>query len=281
MRYLCLFMKMTLTLGCNILSFSGGGSHGAVEAGIFSKIYQGETYSAILGVSAGSLNSAFLGKQSNMSDGIENLLKLYQTVKTRDIYHPILNPTISLLNTSSLNQTLQKYLPENGYHVPTFIGTVNITSGNFEVFDLSIYNRAQQIDLLMASSAIPVMFPPVKLNNSYYVDGGLINNQIVSNVFCNDYVNLTYITPSFNSEDWTDEINLNNLIRRNIEIHRYSQNNMIPHLFKNCDKPVGEINILTTKGKIPCGTLDFDCGATLIEFGRKYITYLKYPYCII
>lgn len=39
-----------------------------------------------------------------------------------------------------------------------------------------INNQAELVDVLLASAAIPVFFPPVKINGNWYVDGGIANN---------------------------------------------------------------------------------------------------------
>ena len=51
----------------------------------------------------------------------------------------------------------------------------------------------------MATSAIPLVFPPHQIDGNYYVDGGMIANEIVSGITsyidCKQY-NITFITAS-------------------------------------------------------------------------------------
>ena len=51
------------------------------------------------------------------------------------------------------------------------ITATNILNGNLEVFD-----KGELIKPILASAAIPGIFTPVKIKDSYYVDGGALNN---------------------------------------------------------------------------------------------------------
>ena len=48
----------------------------------------------------------------------------------------------------------------------------------------------------MATSAIPILFKPRKINNCLYVDGGTIENEIIYQVldaYPADYYNFTFV----------------------------------------------------------------------------------------
>ena len=45
-----------------------------------------------------------------------------------------------------------------------------------EYFDYTLTPSVKVIDAVMASSALPVLFPSYKINGDYYYDGGFCNN---------------------------------------------------------------------------------------------------------
>jgi len=52
-----------------------------------------------------------------------------------------------------------------------FVAATNLNTGEVEYF-----NEGGLIEIVLASSSIPVLFKPQKINNTLYVDGGLTNN---------------------------------------------------------------------------------------------------------
>ena len=108
---------------CQVLSFSGGGSFGAVEVGILSQIAL-DNYDMITGVSAGGLNAGFLSyfnidlSESNtaksnytLSNGIDNLAGIYFNLKNSDVYtHNFaqIHSTWSYYDTMPLRKTITK-----------------------------------------------------------------------------------------------------------------------------------------------------------------------------
>ena len=72
----------------NQLSFSGGGSFGAVEIGIVKRIIELERkkYDIYTGISAGGLNAGFLSYFHDLSVGIKEADILYSNLKNKMIY---------------------------------------------------------------------------------------------------------------------------------------------------------------------------------------------------
>lgn len=55
--------------------------------------------------------------------------------------------------------------------VPFLCIATNMVSGEADVLDKGVFSKS-----LRASMAIPILFDPVKINNTLYADGGLLNN---------------------------------------------------------------------------------------------------------
>jgi predicted acylesterase/phospholipase RssA len=73
---------------CNLLTLSGGGSLGAYEAGVLNKLLHENSsidYDFILGVSAGSMNAAYLSTYpqgpQGLADGVAALHELWRSVQ--------------------------------------------------------------------------------------------------------------------------------------------------------------------------------------------------------
>lgn len=175
------------TNGCNILSLSGGGAHGAFQAGVLKKLHQqGKKWNIITGISVGSINGIGLGlfNVSNQEMGIELLETIWTNITTSDVYSWNWNPIgdQSLLNNSPLNKTLMAIIQRYGGRAKRnlLIGAVNLNTGLLRLFDQSEFSSSSRTSqIVMASSSIPVVFPPAFLDGKYYVDGGTFSNEVI------------------------------------------------------------------------------------------------------
>ena len=55
--------------------------------------------------------------------------------------------------------------------VPFLCIATNMVTGEADILDKGVFSKS-----LRASMAIPILFDPVKINNTLYADGGLLNN---------------------------------------------------------------------------------------------------------
>ena len=193
-----LFLQLScLTTAFNQLSLSGGGSFGAVEIGILKRILEtdAKSYDLYTGISAGALNAGFLSYFSDLKTGIKAAEKMYANIHNLLIYN-ILPPTgLSVLNTEPLFKTLTKVIDGMPGEpvVHTLIGATNLYSGNLDVYEFNQNDNTNKVLLLLSSSAIPGVFPPVEYNGNLYADGGTLSNELLQ-VEHGDYLNITYIT---------------------------------------------------------------------------------------
>ena len=270
----------------NQLSFSGGGSFGAVEIGILKRILETDykTYDLYTGISAGALNAGFLSYFSNLKTGIKSAEKLYDSMHNLLVYKLDPFTGISILNTEPLFKTLTKVI--NGMPtkpaVHTLIGATNLYSGNLDVYTFEDNDDTNKVLLLMASSAIPGIFPPVNYNGQLYADGGTLSNELLQMKGNTGYLNITYITPYegyiYNNKPITS---LKEMIKRTLDIVISNFNNPLATLNQNCVNPIGEINkYFVSPDKLEdYNSLNFDTGKELIDIGYKYVTSKKYKVC--
>jgi predicted patatin/cPLA2 family phospholipase len=182
------------------LAISGGGAKGAFGAGLFAGWTASGTrpeFSMVTGISTGALTApfAFLGP-----DYDDVLKKVYTTTSTKDILKKrnILFAFFSdsMSNTTPLKELIAKYLTadvmsaiatEHQSGRRLFIGTVNLDAGRSVIWNIgaiavSDYPHKLELihDILQASTAIPIAFPPVGIlveNNGrqyeeLHIDGG-------------------------------------------------------------------------------------------------------------
>jgi NTE family protein len=294
LKIFVLFIYFILSFGknCNILSFSGGGSFGALEIGILDKIKLSE-YDMITGISAGGLNAGFLSYYNNNNDfynGVENLKNIISNLKNSDVYYRDLynfRKKWSYYNTQPLNDTLYKHLKKSNFsNKPTIVGATDINLGVLKLFEFEKYNLDDQVNILLASSAIPFAFPPVKMNDTIYVDGGLISNEILIGITsflskCDTY-NITFISPDENIIFNYNITYLEKFIDRIISLVYYTFNDQIKIIFNTCKKSVNKIYHYYPIPKYfsNYSHLNFNYGKDLLNIGYNHHRYDIYSYCI-
>jgi predicted patatin/cPLA2 family phospholipase len=270
----------------NQLSFSGGGAFGAVEIGILKRVVEMENknYDLYTGISAGALNAGFLSYFPNVKTGIKTSEKLYSTLRNRMVYEVLPTTGVSVLNTDPLFKTLTRIIntmPDEPV-IHTLIGTTNLYSGNLDVYSFEDNNDYNKVLLLMSSSAIPGLFPPIEYNGNLYADGGTLSNELLQAETSSNYLNITYITPYDGYLYNGDSINsLQEMLKRTLSIILKNYNNPLATMNQNCKITAGEINKYFVGSEYLKGysILNFDKGAELIDIGYKYVQHKKYKIC--
>ena len=184
----------------NYLAISGGGPNGAFGAGLFVGWTESGTrpeFTMVTGISTGALTApfAFLG-----SDYDDTLKEVYTTTSTKDIlkerniFSAIFGD--SMTDTTPLKALIAKYVTidivnaiarEHQGGRRLMVGTVNLDAGRSVIWNIGAIAASDHPaklalihDILRASAAIPVIFPPIDItveNNGIqyeelHVDGG-------------------------------------------------------------------------------------------------------------
>lgn len=179
-----LLFLFSFSSACNVLTLSGGGVYGSFEAGVFSTLFEnGSTYDIITGVSAGSLNTAYLSSIQSGQEKyrISEFKNLWTSIKTNDILHKIY-----FLNGLSLydNIAIKNKLNEIFSNLTTIrdikIGATSLIDGTSRVFTKKDVLQYGLVDILMSSIAIPIFLPPYPFLNDIFVDGGLTSNILLN-----------------------------------------------------------------------------------------------------
>lgn len=280
------FIAASFANGLNQLSFSGGGSFGAVEIGILKRLQEIENkqFDLYTGISAGALNAGYLSYYKNLNLGIKNAELLYTDIRNRMIYDLLPNTGISLLNTLPLQKTLAnivKTMPTPPT-IHTLIGATNLYSGKLDIYNFEDQSDEDKVSLLMASSAIPGMFPPVKFKSQLYADGGTLSNELIDVEHDDTYLNITFITPY---EDYvyndTPIHSIMDMLCRTAMIVLSNFNNPMSALNENCRVPIGEINKYYVPPDVLKGynILNFDNGSELVDIGYNNVIHKRVNIC--
>jgi NTE family protein len=277
---------ITIVNTLNQLSFSGGGSFGAVEIGILKRVIEldNKPFDLYTGISAGALNAGYLSYYQNIHLGIKSAELLYANIKNRMIYDILPNTGVSLLNTNPLKKTLTNIIQTmpNAPSVHTLIGATNMYSGKLDIYNFEDQDDIGKVLLLMSSSAIPGIFPPVQFNDQLYADGGTLSNELIDVEHDTNYLNITFITPYEDYAYNDSPINsLKDMLCRTAMIILSNFNNPMSILNQNCKIPIGEINKYYVPPDVLKGynVLDFNRGQELVDIGYKYMVHKKFSIC--
>lgn len=156
-------MKIGIALG-------GGGSRGVAHLGVLKALEEmGITPDVISGASAGSIVGSFIAAGM----GPEETMELIKDDGFLD-YAKINLPVAGLFTLDRFEENLRKTLPANDFkelEIPLYVAVSNLNSGKVEYID-----NGDLIKAVKASCSIPVLFSPVEMGGSMYVDGGLLDN---------------------------------------------------------------------------------------------------------
>jgi len=150
---------------------SGGGARGFAHAGILKGLNESGIYPDVIsGVSAGAIVGALY------ADGYapDEIFEIFSGENSLFRYVKFSIPKMGLFKTIKLRENLDKSLRSKTFEelkIPLFIAATDITSGEIKYFD-----TGKILEKVMASSAIPVLFEPVKIEGNLHVDGGVLDN---------------------------------------------------------------------------------------------------------
>lgn len=161
---------------------SGGGSLGAVQAGMLLALAEaGVTVDLIVGASVGALNGAFYADDPTPA-GAARLVALWRGLRRRDVFPLTLWAGLRalvfgrdhLVEPAALRDMVCRALRMRRLEearVALHVVATDVLSGE----DV-LLSRGDVTTALLASTAIPVVFPPVPLDGRQLVDGGVSNN---------------------------------------------------------------------------------------------------------
>jgi NTE family protein len=163
----------------------GGGLLGAAEAGMARALLEaGVVPDLVLGTSIGAINGAALA--ADPTPGAANrLVEMWAGLAADDVLGgsllgrigELLRTRTSLHSNSSLRRLLQEYLPDR---FADLAAPFQCVAASVERASEQWFSEGPLIDPVLASAALPGVFPAVEIDGEHYLDGGLVNSIPIS-----------------------------------------------------------------------------------------------------
>ncbi len=165
---------------------AGGGTRGAVQVGMLAELVsRGIVPDRLYGASVGAVNgAAFCGDPT--PEGMARLEAVWRNLRSDDVFprSRVHGPWTLLAQRESMhpNTGLRKVI-EDGLRferledaeIPLEVVATSLSDGSERWFD-----QGPAVDAILASAAIPGIFPPVEIGGEQFVDGGVVNNVPIS-----------------------------------------------------------------------------------------------------
>jgi NTE family protein len=167
---------------CNAFVLGGGGVIGVAEAGMARALLEaGVRPDLVCGTSIGALNGAAIAADPTPA-GVERLLSMWDALAGDGVLDgsvfrrvaEVLRHRTSLHGNRALRQMLVDQLPARTFEdldVPFECVAASIERAREHWF-----STGDLIDPVLASCALPGVFPPVRIGDEHFVDGGLVNS---------------------------------------------------------------------------------------------------------
>ena len=186
--------------------FSGGGARGIAHLGLLKALEEfGIKASVVSGTSAGAIAGAFYAAGYSATE-ILNILKKGHIFS----FSNLLIKRQGLFAMKGFHDIYLECFPSNSFddlQIPLYIAATDILKGELVYFSSGNLSHA-----ILASSCLPILFHPVKYNETLYVDGGVMNNFPIEpllnqcDIIIGSYVNWI--------KKEVDKVNMNNILDR-------------------------------------------------------------------
>jgi NTE family protein len=157
---------------------SGGGNVGSIQVGMLKALVEaGIVPEVLVGTSIGAVNAAFLAAEPTAAH-VERLCELWRDVRAHDIF-PV-NPLAvakAILRQGALfpSHSWRRFLTERVPYERIDDATVplRIVATDFEEGTPVVFDSGPVIEAVLASTALPSVFPPHRIGDRLYLDGAL------------------------------------------------------------------------------------------------------------
>jgi len=165
--------------------FAGGGSLGAVQVGMLHALAEQKVRpDFVVGASAGAINAAYFAADPT-PDGVSALDRLWCGLTRRQIMPMrvldllrIATRRAYIVDPSALRRLLERHLPYRLLEQATI--PMHVVATDMLLGVERLLSAGSVVDAVMASTAIPGVFPPVRIGERDLIDGGVANNTPIS-----------------------------------------------------------------------------------------------------
>jgi NTE family protein len=171
---------MTETSRKTAFVFAGGGSLGAIQVGMLrSLLSAGVQPDFVIGTSVGAFNASYFAGAPN-AEGVEKLAEIWSGLRRGDVFPFTFASAVGLLrhpdhivDPGRLRQLVEKNLPYARLEDAAI--PVHVTATNVQGMAV-VLSKGPAVDAILASAAIPGIFPPVRIDGEMLMDGAIATN---------------------------------------------------------------------------------------------------------
>jgi NTE family protein len=181
---------------------AGGGSLGAIEAGMLRALYErGIAPDVIVGTSAGALNGAYIASRPPTLETAHELARVWRSITTFKAFPP--NPFIAAAGLLGLrdylvsNRGVRKQLRAEVQftlmqeaRIPFHVIATDVLTGKERRL-----SEGDAVSAVLASAAIPGIYPPIERDGRELVDGGVADNTPIEHAY-NLHADPIYVLPT-------------------------------------------------------------------------------------
>lgn len=151
------------------VALSGGGARGIAHLGVLQALEEnGIKPDIISGTSAGAIVGGFCCAGYSP----DNILTIIIKTKMLSIFKPAFSWQ-GLLSMDKLAAILTAHLPETFEELSK---PLTVAATDLGVGKTTYFTKGDLQSAILASSCLPVLFNPIEINGSKYIDGGILNN---------------------------------------------------------------------------------------------------------
>jgi NTE family protein len=166
---------------------SGGASLGAAQVGMLRALYERDVVPDFLvGASAGALNAAFVATRPQLPSTADELADVWRSLRRRDVFplrpvaalRGLCGRTSHLVGDAPLRSLVERHVQVDLLEhsaIALHLVAVDVRSGR-EVR----LSDGPATEAVLASAAIPAVFPAVRLGDMELIDGGVANHTPIS-----------------------------------------------------------------------------------------------------
>jgi len=173
----------------NAFVLGGGGNLGSIQVGQLRALFErGIVPDVVIGCSVGALNGAAIADDPSL-DGVGRLELLWRGLSGKDIFPSsslgrgpwrFVRNGLSAYEDSGVRQLVSwlRFKTFEEAKLPFWVVATSLREGMEKWF-----NHGDVTGALLASTALPGVFPPVTIDGQDYIDGGVVNNVPISKAF--------------------------------------------------------------------------------------------------
>lgn len=161
--------------------FAGGGSFGAIQVGMMQALAaHGVTADLVVGSSVGAMNGAYYAGAPTL-DGVKSLADIWRGLTRHDVFPVSVHAFLGflwrrdfLISHDGVRKLIDDHLPYK--NLEDAIVSVHIVTTDIVTGETVVLSEGSAAEAIVASTAIPGAFAPVRHKNRFLADGAISSN---------------------------------------------------------------------------------------------------------